>query len=191
MTLRAALADPDCKRVAVFAHPDDETLWAGGLLASYPGPWQLIACSVPVRDPIRAQRFYSAARSLGGIGIVMPYREQGQTVPLDLSFLPDLSSYGVIVTHGAAGEYGHEHHKQLHDHLFASYPGHLICSAYGSRGSDFTIELDAKLWAHKLSALHFYNDEMDWHGKPTPTFAALLELYGGMFDLSREPFVEC
>ncbi len=57
------------KNVAVIvAHPDDETLWAGGTILSHPS-WNCFIISVcRGNDPERAPRFYKALKILRSSG---------------------------------------------------------------------------------------------------------------------------
>src|SRR6185369_9909067 len=96
------------KRVLVVAHPDDESLFFGGLLASEPGDWTVISCSIPRTDPIRAWKFFDACEVLGAKPRLLPFSE----TEFNISAL-ELSSFDQIVTHNSAGEYGHPQHLQL------------------------------------------------------------------------------
>lgn len=100
------------RNVVVTAHPDDETLWAGGLILRNPGDWTIICLTVPRRDPIRAWKFYEACRRLGAKAMLYPAQEPVVDEPL----IPqvDVSGYDCLITHGAKGEYGHFHHLCVH-----------------------------------------------------------------------------
>src|SRR5262245_29588921 len=103
------LRDPALRLAVVTAHPDDESLWCGGLLLRYPGNWTVICCSTPKRDPIRAYKFFDACERLGARGRIVVQPEDLNT-KLSFAWI-DLSPYDLIVTHGEAGEYGHPHHN--------------------------------------------------------------------------------
>jgi len=92
------------KSVAVIvAHPDDETLWAGGTILSHPSWKCFILCLCRGSDTERAPKFYKALKILKSEGIMgdldawprtKPFgRKRGTTfhhaiVPPD-SFRPD------------------------------------------------------------------------------------------------------
>lgn len=191
MSAPADLCDADAWRVAVFAHPDDETLWAGGLMQRYPGEygWTVICCSIPVRDPIRAYRFYDACSILGATGRVMPYPERRNEKHEHLTLLPDLRGAGVILTHGRAGEYGHPAHVELHHHLAKCYGPKVLAVGMRAQGQgEIVIRLDDAEWDRKLRALSQYRDPMNYKGTQMSTSEALLTEYGAMFDLRTESF---
>lgn len=192
--------------IVVTAHPDDETLWFAGMMLRHRRhvlPWRVLCCSIPIRDPIRAFKFYDACRVLGAIGEVMPFQEGGKNAPLaHLDLLPDLSDFDVIVTHGAAGEYGHGHHKQVGDLIAARYGAKVLrsgyrlgndCSSRPASAGDYVLELTPAEYSRKLQALDCYDHLMSWGGEEIKTSQALLLEYGTPgqhfgFNLGREPY---
>lgn len=163
--------------VISIAHPDDETIWAGGLAARL--KCDIICCSVPARDPVRALKFFDACEVLGCRGILLPIKEEPPH-PLDLSML-DLERYDHIITHNEAGEYGHAHHKQLHWHICAGYPHkRLSFFGWGWRGKDINLSEDE--YQTKLKALQCYNHENNIDGEPK--WSALIKRYN--LDLRKE-----
>jgi hypothetical protein len=106
----------------IVAHPDDEIIWAGGLLIQNPG-WDWSILSLCRRDDAdRSHRFADVCESLGVRGIIenlddgnplapiQPRRDIGRRV---LEHLGDIR-WDMVVTHGANGEYGHPRHSQVH-----------------------------------------------------------------------------
>lgn len=164
--------------VAVLAHPDDESLWCAGLLSASELDWTVICCSIPPQDPTRAYKFFAACEMLGVLPRLLPYRE---TEVLDLALL-DLSPFDLILTHGAAGEYGHRHHKQLHVFVGEHYPERARFIGYGGPGR-FSLPLDDRLRARKMSALQCYDG-----GPRPPQWRHLLANYGRRFDLWTERY---
>ena len=178
--------------VLVVAHPDDESLWAGGLLARTPHiEWTVICCTIPKRDPIRASLFPAACRTLGAAHCrVINRTETPASVPLPddhLAQLGDLSGYDLIVTHGEEGEYGHVHHRQLSAYVREIYPD-AATIAYGMEGG-YEIALTVQEWDRKLSALMCYDHVLPHNGRDLPKWRALLERYSGEFDLRVERYV--
>lgn len=165
--------------VAVFAHPDDESLWCGGLLYASDMDWTVICCSIPPHDRQRAWKFFDACEALAVRGVLMPF-EEGEG--LNLSLL-DLGGYDFIVTHGEAGEYGHRHHVQLHAHIKQRWGEKARYIGYGGEGR-FTLSLDDIAKRRKLEALQCYDRESNGE----PQWKHLIANYGRKFDLWNERY---
>ncbi len=72
------------KKVAVIvAHPDDETLWAGGTILSHPGWRWFIACLCRGKDKDRSSKFHNALRILKSEGIMGDMDDGPEQRPLD------------------------------------------------------------------------------------------------------------
>ena len=169
------------RRALVVAHPDDESLWFGGLVAAEPGDWTIICCSIPRTDPIRAWKFFSACDVLGAKARLLPFSE----TEFNLSAL-DLSGFDQIVTHNSVGEYGHAHHLQLNRHLTANYGDKVVTGCYGKASGPKRIALNEHQLGVKLAALRCYD-----HVSPSdgiPKWRALIDRYGGQFDLGTETY---
>lgn len=164
---------PGKNMVAVVAHPDDEVLWSAGLMLAMPGKWTVICCSIPRIDPVRAWKFYDACAELGAQGRVLPMTESEPDQPLRSLHMLDLNDYDLILTHGAAGEYGHEHHKQVHHYIMARWAHKPIVTFGGERKHELsTDELCAK-----LRALKRYDHCLPYEGKSIPKWRALVHRY--------------
>ena len=110
------------KRVAlIVAHPDDETLWAGGTILSHPVWNCFIVCLSRESDPERSARFYKALKILKSEGIMgnlddgpdqRPLEEE-EVVKVILDLLPQ-EHYDLIITHDPSGEYTrHLRHEEV------------------------------------------------------------------------------
>lgn len=172
----------------VIAHPDDEVLWCGGLVLRYPARWSIICCTIPRTDPIRAWKFYDACASLGVMRArVFPFIEPDPREPLRNIDL-DLSAYELIVTHNAAGEYGHIHHRSLHRFIADRYPDKTVTFGYGAEGTEVErIVLSEEEKRRKRAALACYDHTSPMDGKPKSE--ALLARYGAMYDLDVETYL--
>lgn len=96
----------------IVAHPDDETLWAGGLILSNPA-WQW--CIITLcrgSDTDRAPRFKKALSQLGADGSMGDLDDGPDQLPLNenqitqtiICLLPD-RHFDIIISHDPAGEY--------------------------------------------------------------------------------------
>lgn len=111
MTMRAAV---------IVAHPDDETLWAGGTILMHPGwEWTVIALCRK-NDPDRAPRFFRVIEHLHARGAMGDLDDGPEQHPLPgedveeavLSLLPE-TGYDIIFTHSPFGEYTrHVRHEE-------------------------------------------------------------------------------
>jgi LmbE family N-acetylglucosaminyl deacetylase len=100
-------------RVAVVvAHPDDETLWAGGLLLLHP-EWEVtVAALCRGSDPDRAPRFHRVAQRLGAVGRMADLEDGPEQRPLPEGEVEETvmglvgnTAYDLLLTHGPRGEY--------------------------------------------------------------------------------------
>ena len=101
------------KSVAVIvAHPDDETLWAGGTILSNPSWKCFVLCLSRRSDPERASRFSQALGALKSVGAMADLNDGPEQKPLDerevehaiLDLLPS-RHYDLIISHNPSGEY--------------------------------------------------------------------------------------
>ncbi|NQU81880.1 MAG: PIG-L family deacetylase [Bacteroidetes bacterium] len=101
------------KTVAVIvAHPDDETLWAGGTILSYPSWKWFIVSLCRGSDKERAPRFFKTLKILGSEGIMGDLDDNPEQKPLDgneleqsiLKLLPSMH-FDLIISHNPKGEY--------------------------------------------------------------------------------------
>ncbi|MFA6128594.1 MAG: PIG-L family deacetylase [Bacteroidales bacterium] len=105
----------------IVAHPDDETLWAGGTIMSHPLVSWFIVCLSRRDDPDRAPKFMKALKDLKCEGIMGNLDDGPDQHPLDpdaveqaiLDLLPPIQ-YDLIITHNPAGEYTrHIRHEEV------------------------------------------------------------------------------
>ncbi len=110
------------KSVAVIvAHPDDETLWAGGTILSHP-EWDcyiVTLCRASDRD--RAPRFFRCLQELGAVGKMADLDDGPQQRPLEardvqttvLDLLPT-RRFDLVLCHNPTGEYTrHLRHEEV------------------------------------------------------------------------------
>jgi LmbE family N-acetylglucosaminyl deacetylase len=165
----------------IVAHPDDECLFAAGLvLRNWAKPWTIICCSIPRRDPIRAWKFFDACEVLGAKGRLLPSQESEPSEPLcGLPQVGLLEEFDCIVTHNQWGEYGHTHHQQVARH-FADAAGQRRLITFGyrkdGRGAE-SIELNERERQLKAQAMRCYNHVLPYEQWEWPKWRALEHRY--------------
>lgn len=168
----------EIRRVAVVvAHPDDETLWAGGLLLSHPewSPFVVTLCRGS--DPERAPKFLSAVERLNAQGIMGDLDDSPDQAPLAatlvrdtiLSLLPG-RDFDLLITHAPRGEYTrHRRHEEVSRAVRVLWKrgdlraGKLWQFAYEDEGgtgsprpienADLQFPLSDELWNRKLAII--------------------------------------
>lgn len=115
-------------KLMVFAHPDDEVLWAGGHLME--GGW-LCVCITNGRNDTRKEEFLKVIDASGNTPMILEYpdkvngeRDDWNAVRdgllKDLELLVGYKKWSVIATHNPDGEYGHIHHLMTSDLVTAA-----------------------------------------------------------------------
>lgn len=113
--------------VMVVAHPDDEIIWAGGVLLRHPD-WDWTVLSLcRADDPDRRPKFERVCRRLGVRGLISDLDDGDPLGEID----PERDIAGRVIeslgsaewdwclTHGRNGEYGHLRHRQVHQAVAA------------------------------------------------------------------------
>lgn len=104
----------------IVAHPDDETLWAGGTILAHPeADWHIITLC-RASDTDRASKFKKILTEYNATGDMADIDDGPEQTPLNLADiqeaitknLPD-NQYDRIITHSPAGEYTrHQRHEE-------------------------------------------------------------------------------
>ena len=104
----------------IVAHPDDETLWAGGTIINHPR-WRWYIITLCRADDVdRAPKFRKALKALKANGAMGKLDDGVEQSPLDqgvvqkeiLSLLPQ-RNFDLIITHDPNGEYTrHRRHEE-------------------------------------------------------------------------------
>jgi LmbE family N-acetylglucosaminyl deacetylase len=105
----------------IVAHPDDETLWAGGTILSHPSWKSFIVCLCRKSDAERATKFYKALKILKSEGIMGNLDDGPKQNPLEgkeveraiMKLLPP-THFDLIISHNPSGEYTrHIRHEEV------------------------------------------------------------------------------
>lgn len=106
--------------LAIVAHPDDETIWMGGMiLKNNNWKWTILSlCRKNDKD--RAPKFKKVCRYYKAIGIIGDLDDKilkpirvSNVIKKIKEFL-DEKEFDFVFTHGRNGEYGHLRHKEIH-----------------------------------------------------------------------------
>lgn len=153
------------RNAVIVAHPDDEALFAGGLLSRYK-EFDVICCSIPFKDPERAFCYFESVRLLGHHPILFPYQESNAQEPLMHLEKINLSNYDNIFTHNSEGEYGHPHHIQISNFVKDNFEGEIYHFGYGT--GNICLELTDQEQHKKFAAIKCYNNKPEnFHGLET------------------------
>ncbi len=164
----------DIKTAAVIvAHPDDETLWAGGTILAHPQIDWTIMTLCRKSDPHRAPKFFKVTEHLNARGFMADLDDSPDPKPLELTevktvILNTLSerSFDIILTHSPKGEYtSHRRHEGTSQAVFSLWnegalkAKQLLLFAYEDgggkylpqpiEGADIVIKLAKNVWQRK------------------------------------------
>jgi LmbE family N-acetylglucosaminyl deacetylase len=105
----------------IVAHPDDETLWAGGTILMHSDVRWTIITLCRKSDPDRAPKFMEALKILNATGAMGDLDDGPEQTPLlpqkiekaILSLLPPGTLFDLVLTHSPRGEYtSHRRHEE-------------------------------------------------------------------------------
>ncbi len=107
--------------VVIVAHPDDETLWAGGTILSHSDCDWLIVSLCRASDADRAPKFNKALKALKSHGIIGDIDDGPEQKPLKTNYLDKaildllpVKHFDMIISHSPAGEYTrHIRHEEI------------------------------------------------------------------------------
>ncbi|MBN2310478.1 MAG: PIG-L family deacetylase [Candidatus Hydrogenedentes bacterium] len=178
----------------IVAHPDDETLWAGGtMLMHRDRAWRVFALCRG-SDPDRAPKFHRALAALGATGAIADLDDGPEQAPLDdeavraeVIRLVDGAAFDALVTHGPRGEYTrHRRHEETHRAVAGLWcegridAGELWVFAYdddGRRalpraipGAHAVVALSPEVWDEKyrvVTGIYGFGPD-SWEARTTP-----------------------
>jgi len=189
-----AVMPEKAKVVVLVAHPDDETLWAGGTLLMH-GEWTtFVGTLCRAGDADRAAKFFSVLKRLGAKGAMADMDDGPSQSPLNAelvrttlrSLVPN-ERFDIVMTHGPKGEYTHHlRHEEVSRSvlemwacgeiqsrelwLFAYEDGGGHRLPLAQKGADVLVDLPDEVWAIKRSLLtEIYGFVPEsWEARTTP-----------------------
>jgi LmbE family N-acetylglucosaminyl deacetylase len=165
------------KCAIIAAHPDDETLWAGGFMLMHPEVKWTVVTICRKSDADRAPRFFKALEEFSAVGYMgdlddgpeqtsLSNTEVQQTI---MELLP-FDKFELIITHSTAGEYTrHLRHEETAQAVlelwkserlgaeriwsFAYEDGGKKYLPRAERGADLQVELPEHIWQKKYDII--------------------------------------
>jgi LmbE family N-acetylglucosaminyl deacetylase len=161
----------------IVAHPDDETLWCGGLILMHPQVQWTIITLCRRSDPDRFRKFHKVMKKLGATGIMGDLDDGPEQIPLALyevrcaiSELLPSNSFDFIITHSPDGEYTrHRRHEEVGGAVTSLWKDEKLFSkelwqfAYEDNGrqtkplpiqnADLRIKLPKEIWQTKYEII--------------------------------------
>jgi len=165
------------KCAVIVAHPDDETLWAGGLMLMHPEAKWTVATICRKSDMDRAPKFFKALKKLNATGFMADLDDGPEQKPLNhtevrktIKMLLPSNRFDLIITHGPSGEYTrHLRHEEtakavlalwknnrlLADRLwtFAYEDGNRSYLPHAVEQADLLIKLADDTWKEKYNII--------------------------------------
>jgi len=178
----------------IVAHPDDETLWAGGTILSHPSWKCFIVCLCRKSDAERAHKFSKALKILHSEGIMGDLDDGPEQLPLVekvlenylLNLLPPIH-FDRIITHDPNGEYTrhlrHEETGKAVESLwrngkisakelwtFAYEDGNKKYYPLAVKGASLCTTLPAEIWQKKYNLITetYGFEKTSWEAMTTP-----------------------
>ncbi len=123
-------------KLMIVAHPDDELLWGGGHLMD--GNY-LVVCVTRGYDKVRSAEFEKVVTESGNEPLILFYPDKvagkrddwgrvSRKITDDLTTVMEYKDWELIVTHNKDGEYGHQHHKMVHQYVTDIYENKKLSS---------------------------------------------------------------
>lgn len=178
----------------IVAHPDDETLWAGGTILMHPDSRWTVVTLCRRSDADRAPKFEQAVAQYGAAGVMGDLDDGPEQKPLRMIEVEDAimellpsDRYDLVLTHGLWGEYtSHRRHEEVSKAvmalreserlgarevwMFAYEDGNKKYLPRPVANADVQIRLPGEMWREKYRIItEVYGYEPDsFEAKTTP-----------------------
>ncbi len=145
----------------IVAHPDDETIFFGGLVQTYRRrPWKIICVTDGNADGVGERRkldFLAACKKLGANIAEMwnfPDRFDARIDVPKLTQRLKNENAGEVFTHGILGEYGHPHHQDVCLAVHRAFsPSHDVWSVAYNCFAEKVVRIPRKAYQRKCEVL--------------------------------------
>ena len=156
-------------KLMIVAHPDDETLFGGQELLREQ-EWTVV-CFTHGNHDHRRNQFFTVLQRVNARGVIWDYPDMPGRSKLPkearadwFAYIPEITTrlleltkeiaFDRIVTHNEAGEYGHEHHKMVHEIVTRTFPRAAIhCFGLGA-------PIERAILDRKIELLDIYRDQI-------------------------------
>jgi LmbE family N-acetylglucosaminyl deacetylase len=164
----------------IVAHPDDDALFGGPIQKSFPHHHWAVVCVTHNRDNFRGRELIHWQRSLGTHTddiFLLDFPDDPEDFRRDKSsFTPEQVADAVAalnitattyVSHNAIGEYGHIHHRTVHQAVCLLKPKHWIMFGHylENPAMQFTVpdyvDDAAKAFQSQADIVRHYHDQID------------------------------
>ena len=123
---------------------------------------------------------------LGVRGRVLPFSEGSAGEEMAHLEIEDLNCFDGVLTHNSTGEYGHVHHRQVHNYVKDNFDGPVWAFGFGK--GEFEYRLSEEEVMRKMTALQCYDHRLPYNGKNVMKWEALLHRYMQDMSFTRESF---
>jgi LmbE family N-acetylglucosaminyl deacetylase len=182
----------------IVAHPDDETLWAGGLMLMHPEVKWTVVTICRKSDADRAPKFFKALEEFSARGFLGDLDDGPEQNALDngevqrtiMELLP-FEEFELVITHSTAGEYTrHLRHEETAKAViglwkagklkaeqvwsFAYEDGGQKYLPRAERSADLQIELPKRIWQRKydiITRIYGFSED-SFEARTTPRWEA-------------------
>jgi len=122
------------KTAIIVAHPDDETIWAGGLILRHPDWEWTIVSLCRGSDFDRRPKFSTVCELFGAKSIIYDLNDSdplmhvnpGKDIGLRIIQAIGEDTWDLVLTHGENGEYGHPRHIEVHNEVLKLCDSRLL-----------------------------------------------------------------
>ncbi|MDT8300503.1 MAG: PIG-L family deacetylase [Sedimentisphaerales bacterium] len=195
----------------IVAHPDDETLWVGGLMLMNPQVKWTVVTLCRKSDTDRAPKFFKALEKFGAEGFMADLDDGPEQTPLDnnevqrtIAELLPSNRFDLIITHSPSGEYTrHLRHEETAKAVLALWKSDRLLSdelwtfAYEDsdrkylpraiKDADLLIGLNEETWRKKydiITGIYGFNKN-SFEAKTTPREEAFWLFKAGLLNTEK------